>query len=316
VDNITFEISLQTDCDIIKPTINYVLFSRLAVINKKNIDIFDIDIPQYPSDDFDTFVKVLCKKIGINFDNAEEDQIETIFKKTTISQFLNEKIGKEDLLKSFDDSYCEKFDDFCCLGIFSCENASLIEMYNEMIKDENAIEFYKKLDEKFSIELNNDDKDFLESEIKQITDLDFSQKLAIKKSLNDDTVIQGPPGTGKSQVIANIIANAIYKGKRVLFISEKFTAAEVIEKRLNILSKFSIMLFNLQGTADKDLFYSKVKTILNDINLKPRADEIRESIDKNFEILNSYNEFKCNKNTVQQIKFLQKSKDRFETFKK
>src|SRR5258708_27171233 len=45
-------------------------------------------------------------------------------------------------------------------------------------------------------------------------------------------VIQGPPGTGKSQTITNIIAGAVQRGKRVLFIAEKMAALEVVHQRL------------------------------------------------------------------------------------
>ena len=34
-------------------------------------------------------------------------------------------------------------------------------------------------------------------------------------------IFYGPPGTGKSQTITNMIANALYQNKRVLFVSEK-----------------------------------------------------------------------------------------------
>ena len=45
-------------------------------------------------------------------------------------------------------------------------------------------------------------------------------------------VVQGPPGTGKSQTIANAIAEALARGKSVLFVSEKLAALQVVAKRL------------------------------------------------------------------------------------
>lgn len=45
-------------------------------------------------------------------------------------------------------------------------------------------------------------------------------------------VLHGPPGTGKSQTITNIIANALYCGKRVLFVAEKMAALSVVQNRL------------------------------------------------------------------------------------
>ncbi len=45
-------------------------------------------------------------------------------------------------------------------------------------------------------------------------------------------VLHGPPGTGKSQTITNIIANALFAGKKVLFVAAKRAALEVVEHRL------------------------------------------------------------------------------------
>lgn len=44
--------------------------------------------------------------------------------------------------------------------------------------------------------------------------------------------VEGPPGTGKSQTIANIISNAMYQGKRVLFVCDKRAAIDQVEERL------------------------------------------------------------------------------------
>lgn len=48
-------------------------------------------------------------------------------------------------------------------------------------------------------------------------------------------VLHGPPGTGKSQTITAMVANALTKGKTVLFVAEKMAALEVVQKRLAAL---------------------------------------------------------------------------------
>ncbi|WP_243103139.1 DUF4011 domain-containing protein [Clostridium sp. OM02-18AC] len=48
-------------------------------------------------------------------------------------------------------------------------------------------------------------------------------------------VLHGPPGTGKSQTITAMIANALTKGRTVLFVAEKMAALEVVQKRLTAL---------------------------------------------------------------------------------
>ena len=67
-----------------------------------------------------------------------------------------------------------------------------------------------------------------------VLDADSSQSLAIYDATGGrNLVIQGPPGTGKSQTITNIIAGAVGRGQRVLFVSEKMAALEVVKRRLD-----------------------------------------------------------------------------------
>jgi len=71
------------------------------------------------------------------------------------------------------------------------------------------------------------------TEVFHVLDADSSQALAIYEAgQGRNMVIQGPPGTGKSQTIANVIADAVARGKRVLFVSEKMAALEVVMRRL------------------------------------------------------------------------------------
>ena len=67
----------------------------------------------------------------------------------------------------------------------------------------------------------------------EVVDADSSQEEAILLSKRGVSfVMQGPPGTGKSQTITNIIAEALADGKKVLFVSEKAAALQVVRKRL------------------------------------------------------------------------------------
>lgn len=68
----------------------------------------------------------------------------------------------------------------------------------------------------------------------QVLDADSSQMEAIVAAKNGYSyVLQGPPGTGKSQTISNIISECIAKGQKVLFVSEKIAALNVVYKRLS-----------------------------------------------------------------------------------
>jgi very-short-patch-repair endonuclease len=70
--------------------------------------------------------------------------------------------------------------------------------------------------------------------VAQVVDADSSQTIALLDVLDGcSMVIQGPPGTGKSQTIVNLIAAAVAVGKKVLFVSEKMAALDVVKRRLD-----------------------------------------------------------------------------------
>ena len=84
----------------------------------------------------------------------------------------------------------------------------------------------------------------------EVVDSDSSQEEAILLSkLGVSFVMQGPPGTGKSQTITNIIAEALGDGKKVLFVSEKSAALQVVLKRLTDarLDDFCLSLHNYKA---------------------------------------------------------------------
>jgi very-short-patch-repair endonuclease len=65
---------------------------------------------------------------------------------------------------------------------------------------------------------------------------DSSQLEALTQSaLGRHVVVHGPPGTGKSQTIANLIADALARNKKVLFVSAKMAALNVVYERLKEL---------------------------------------------------------------------------------
>ena len=78
---------------------------------------------------------------------------------------------------------------------------------------------------------------------------DSSQLTAVLYSrLGKTFVLHGPPGTGKSQTITNIIAHNLAHGRRVLFVSEKKAALDVVHSRL---AKVGLKPFCLELHSNK-----------------------------------------------------------------
>ncbi|WP_127503364.1 DUF4011 domain-containing protein [Actinoplanes solisilvae] len=72
-----------------------------------------------------------------------------------------------------------------------------------------------------------------ERELPLVLDADATQRACVEAAVAGQSfVLDGPPGTGKSQTIANMIGCLLHAGKRVLFVSEKAAALEVVRNRL------------------------------------------------------------------------------------
>ena len=99
-----------------------------------------------------------------------------------------------------------------------------------------------------------------------ITELDYSQEKAIKMAEElKSLVIYGPPGTGKSQVIANIISDNLAKNKKVLVVSEKRTALDVVYKRLEKCKLAERIGFVHDIKSDRKKIFEKIVAILDEV---------------------------------------------------
>ena len=129
------------------------------------------------------------------------------------------------------------------------------------------------------------------SEVFHILDADSSQALAIHEAgQGRNMVIQGPPGTGKSQTIANVIADAVARGKRILFVSEKMAALEVVMRRLaNIGLGGACLELHSHKTNKRET----LDELSRSLNLSPQptdgsGSELLEQLSRTISQLNEY----------------------------
>ena len=115
------------------------------------------------------------------------------------------------------------------------------------------------VNQEIEAEGNLDDK-FGAGDVELPISADSSQLEAIDAALSGKSfILHGPPGTGKSQTITNIIANALYRGKRVLFVAEKMAALEVVQNRLESIGLGAFCLELHSNKAKKSAVLEQLK---------------------------------------------------------
>ena len=136
--------------------------------------------------------------------------------------------------------------------------------------------------------------------------LDFAQSEVVRKvDEMGNMVIYGPPGTGKSQTIVNIITDAICKHKKVLVVSQKRAALDVVYSRLGVLNEKAMYI--MDEAKEKADFYAKcleahnkdmqlgmsdVSALQKEYNdIQARIDEEEAKLDRIYHILNDKREF-------------------------
>lgn len=103
--------------------------------------------------------------------------------------------------------------------------------------------------------INNNEADYIsEDEIINVVDMDKSQRHAIATALNSYvSVITGPPGTGKTQMIVNLLANAMLRNKSVLVASKNNKAVDNIKERFDQVDDYQY----LQRFGSREMISSK-----------------------------------------------------------
>jgi hypothetical protein len=126
-------------------------------------------------------------------------------------------------------------------------------------------------------------------EERMITEADPCQARAVRLAqLSRGLVVHGPPGTGKSQTITNIISDHLARGQRVLFVSDKRTALDVVADRLNVQGLGGFCATVHDPKTDQKEFYRSVRDQLDglvDAPTKPRSAEILARIDTELQTL-------------------------------
>ncbi len=232
-------------------------------------------------------VKLKEELIDTNFEEFDTDS--TVFR-TQLYQLLKDKIEINFNPENFHDALIEfrefKKSDFdevhrsgelklfpeAILGIFPQSGSQLVTDYlfmmgNESMNDLEDFFLRKTMGEIPTVKPQGTSSESV-SEENMYTPfaLDAYQENAIKTIKNGKSiVVQGPPGTGKSQLICNLLADAIASGKKALLVCQKRAALDVVYDRLQQtgLSDFLGLVHDFRH--DRKEIYSKIAQQVEEI---------------------------------------------------
>ncbi|MBM7679874.1 superfamily I DNA and/or RNA helicase [Pullulanibacillus pueri] len=266
-----------------EPQLNRTLFLALKKMSDLNVpeSIFDEAVEKASTGNIPDYIEWL-KSYSINVDWEGKQNIE-LFKNYT-----------KDTIPSFDKGEFQ-IDNNALLGHFAQGNSALLKDYEDFIdqleEGETDLGILQPLlglgDITESYEVDNLAPSISESETQKakekdrffVLDTDASQEEIINSvDKTDGLVIHGPPGTGKSQVIVNIIANAMAQNKKILLVCQKRAALDVVYQRLDALGLSANIGLLHDEKNDRKRLYRKLHTRLT-------VDTFHEDLEQEFEDL-------------------------------
>lgn len=217
-----------------------------------NFEDFNIDSTAFRTE----LYQLLKDKIELNF-NADNfrDELSAfkVFKRNDFD--TNHQQGQ---LKLFPEAV---------LGIFPQAGSQLVPDYLELLQSDEIKDLEEFFTSKTDGENVSDAANVREEKLFTPFPLDAYQEQAITSvKQGRSIVVQGPPGTGKSQLICNLIADAMASGKRALVVCQKRAALDVVYDRLRAgnLAEFVGLVHDFRN--ERKNIFSKIARQIDSID--------------------------------------------------
>lgn len=256
------------------PQLNRTLFLALKKLNKLGFseDIFEEAISVASSMDFAEIITFL-----------ERQQLKVHYTKTGLSRLREYKLG--DIPEISNMTLLEN----AVIGDFPQGGSAIVRDYDELInlseshslslvgdminsEDDLSFESGSIIDPSEGDEQKSNKEDIL-----NLLQTDGSQEEILREARHQKgLVVHGPPGTGKSQVIVNLITDALYCKKKILVVCQKRAALDVVYQRLDSLGLSDHIALVHDEKVDRKTLYQKITTVLeqNELQFAEAVEEL------------------------------------------
>ncbi len=150
------------------------------------------------------------------------------------------------------------------LGIFPQSDSALLQDYEVLEGESDSFSLEAHFGNQQQVDAPSMPK---EDDRYYVASVDQSQEEALLHvRAGESVVLHGPPGTGKSQVILNLISDALARGQKVLVCSQKRAALDVVFQRMSEvgLGRFAALVHDYRG--DRNKIFGRIRQQIDDID--------------------------------------------------
>jgi len=242
--------------------INRTLFLALKKLNEFNVDEKMLDEEYFSDVNTVNEIHEWFKGFDYSFP-VRNDSLQKFpnYTQKDIPEFKDGEITIESLgvLGSFPQGNSAVIKDYDLLKLILEENGNLGFVSQLLFEDDDFI------NDSLLSPIGEDEEKIVDEKDKvYLLPTDGSQEEILQLARNEKgLVVHGPPGTGKSQVIVNLITDAINLNKKVLIVCQKRAALDVVNQRLDGLDLSSFAALVHDEKNDRQKLYSKIQQLIN-----------------------------------------------------
>lgn len=255
------------------PQLNRTLLLAMKKLNKINFseEIFEEAVSVARSMNFKEIISFLGKQqVKVQFTETDLSRLKE-YKASDIPEVSNMTLLENAVIGDFPQggsSIVRDYDELITLS-----ETSSLSLVGEMINSEDGLSLEAGV---LPSGVEEDEQTIKKEDILNLLRTDGSQEEILREVRHQKgLVVHGPPGTGKSQVIVNLVTDALYRNKKILVVCQKRAALDVVYQRMNSLGLSDHVALVHDEKVDRKALYKKISTVLEHNEVK-----FAESVEK------------------------------------